>query len=85
MIQKFTDVQLKEIKSRFDEISNSMTRVAAERDLTKEIYEDLKDKYEVPPKIARKLAKAYHKRNIQEVIAENNDIVEAYDTVFEKK
>ena len=85
MIQRYTPTQLKEIKNRFDEISNSMTRVSAEKDLVKEIYADLKDEFELPPKVARRLAKAYHKRNLQEVIAENNDFVETYETVFETK
>jgi len=83
MIQKFTATQLKEIKNKFDEVSNSMTRVAAEKDLIKEIYTDLKDQYEIPPKVSRRLAKAYYKRNIHEVVAENNDFVETYDTVFD--
>jgi archaellum component FlaC len=85
MLQKFTPTQLKEIKDRFDQISNSMTRVSAEKDLVKEIYADLKDQYEVPPKIARKLAKAYHKRNLAEIQAEHADFEETYTTVFEAK
>jgi hypothetical protein len=85
MIQQFTPVQLKEIKGKFDEISNSMTRVSAEKDLVKEIYLDLKENYEVPPKIARKLAKTYHKRNLDEIRAENADFEETYETVFEKQ
>lgn len=84
MIQQFTPTQLKEIKGKFDEISNSMTRVSAEKDLIKEIINDLRDEYEVPPKIARKLAKIYHKRNLAEVRAENADLEETYETVFEK-
>jgi hypothetical protein len=83
MIQKFTPTQLKEIKGRFDELTASMTRIAAERDLMKEIYKDLKDTYEVPPKTARKLAKTYYKRNLEEVRAENDDLVETYEVVFE--
>ena len=83
MINQYTPTQLKEIKGKFDEISNSMTRVGAEKELVKEIYADLKDKYEVPPKIARKLARTYHKRNLAEVRAENDDLVETYETVFE--
>jgi hypothetical protein len=85
MIQKYTPTQLKEIKDRFDEISASLTRTSAERDLMKEIYNDLKDKYEVPPRIARRLARTYHKRNLAEVRAENDDLVETYETVFEQK
>ena len=85
MINQYTPTQLKEIKGKFDEISNSMTRVGAEKELVKEIYADLKDKDEVPPKIARKLARTYHKRNLAEVRAENDDLVETYETVFEQK
>lgn len=85
MLQKYTPTQLKEIKGKFDEISNSLTRIEAERDLIKEIFSDLKETYEVPPKIARKLAKTYHKRNIQEVVAEHSDFQETYDTVFDVK
>ena len=85
MIQKYTTTQLKEIKGKFDEICNSMTRVSAEKDLVKEIYNDLKENYEVPPKIARKLAKTYHKRNLAEIRAENADFEETYETVFEKQ
>ena len=84
MIQQFTPQQLKEIKTKFDEISNSMTRVSAEKDLVKDIYADPKDTYDVPPRIARKLAKAYYKRNLAEVRAEQQEIEEMYETVFEK-
>ena len=85
MIQQRTPTELKEIKDRFDEISASMTRVSAEKDLVKEIYMDLKDKYEIPPKIARKLAKTYHKRNLAEVQAEHADFEENYEKLFESK
>lgn len=83
MIQKFTPTQLKEIKGKFDEISASMTRISAEKDFLKEVINDLKDQYEIPTRTARKLAKAYHKRNIQEVRAESDDLIETYEVVFE--
>jgi uncharacterized coiled-coil DUF342 family protein len=85
MIQSYSPTQLKEIKDKFDEISASYTRVSAEKDLVKEIFNDLKDEYELPPKIARKLAKAYHKRNLAEVRAEHEEFEETYETVFEKQ
>jgi archaellum component FlaC len=85
MARGYTPTDLQEIKNRFTEISNSWTRVSAERDLVKDIFVDLKDEYEIPPKMARKLAKAYHKRNVQEVIAEDTEFAETYDTVFENK
>jgi len=85
MIQSYSPTQLKAIKAKFDEISASYTRVSAEKDLVKEIFNDLKDEYELPPKIARKLAKAYHKRNLAEVRAEHEEFEETYETVFEKQ
>ena len=85
MAEKYSTTDLKEIKGCFDEISNSMTRISAERDLIKEVYTRLKEDYEIPSKIARKLAKTYHKRNLAEVRAENADFEETYDTVFPEK
>ena len=85
MIQKYTPSQLKEIKGKFDELSNSMTRISSEKDLMKDIINDLKECYELPPKVARKLARIYHKRNLAEVRAENADLEETYETVFEKQ
>jgi len=82
---KFTDAQLLTIKNKFTEISNSMTRVQGEKDLMKEIYTDLKDQFELPPKMARKLAKAFHKRNLAEVRAEHEEFEETYETVFPEK
>jgi len=82
---KFTDAQLLTIKNKFTEISNSMTRQQGEKDLVKEILTDLKDQFELPPKLARKLAKAFHKRNLDEVRAEHEEFEETYETVFPEK
>ena len=60
-------------------------KIICEKDLVKEIYADLKDNYEIPPKIARKLAKTYHKRNLAEVQAEHADFEENYEKLFETK
>lgn len=85
MARGYTPADLQEIKNRFTEISNSWTRVSAEQDLVKEIFIDLKEEFEIPPKMAKKLARAYHKRNVQEVIAEDVEFAETYDKVFENK
>ncbi len=82
---KYSPQQIKEIKIKFDEIDNALTRSAAEKELVKEIIKDLKEKYEIPPKMARKLAKAYHKRNLQEVRAEHEEFETTYETVFPEK
>jgi len=63
------------------EISNSLTRISAERDLIKEVLQKLQDECEIPKKLSRKLAKVYHKRNFEEEVAEQNDFVEIYENV----
>jgi len=63
------------------EISNSLTRVEAERDLIKEILDRLQDECEIPKKLGRKLAKVYHKRNFEEEVAQQNDFVDMYEQV----
>lgn len=63
------------------EISNSLTRVEAERDLIKEILQRLQDEFEIPKKLGRKLAKVYHKRNFEEEVATQNDFVDIYEKV----
>jgi hypothetical protein len=63
------------------EISNSLTRIEAERDLIKEVLTRMQDEFEIPKKLSRKLAKTYHKRNFEEEVATNNDFVETYETV----
>lgn len=63
------------------EISNSLTRIEAERDLIKEILQKMQDECEIPKKLSRKLAKTYHKRNYEEEVAEQNDFQTIYENV----
>ena len=63
------------------EISNSMTRIEAERDLIREILQKMQDECEIPKKLARKLAKVYHKRNYEEEVAEQSDFQTIYENV----
>ena len=63
------------------EISNSLTRVEAERDLIKEIFEKMQDECEIPKKLGRKLARVYHKRSYEEEVAEQSDFQDVYEAV----
>ena len=63
------------------EISNSLTRIEAERDLIREILAKMQDECEIPKKLGRKLAKTYHKRNYEEEGAEQSDFQSIYETV----
>lgn len=76
-----TPVDKAKILGMLQEISNSLTRVEAERDLIKEILDRLQDECEIPKKLGRKLAKVYHKRSFEEEVAQQNDFVDIYEQV----
>lgn len=80
-----TPEQKKAIKGCFQEISDSMTRAKAESELQAEIIKKLKTEFEMTPTVARKLATTYHKRNIQEVMAQNEDFEVMYNELFVKQ
>jgi hypothetical protein len=63
------------------EISNSLTRVEAERDHIKDVLQKLQDECEIPKKLGRKLARTYHKRNYEEEVAEQSDFQSIYENV----
>jgi hypothetical protein len=63
------------------EISNSLTRIEAERDLIKDILQRMQDEFEMPKKLSRKLAKVYHKKNYEEELAEQSDFQTIYENV----
>lgn len=69
----------KKIEQAMQEISNSMTRMEAERDLIKEAIKETCEKFELDKKIFRRLAKTYHRRNFSEAVAED----EAFETAYE--
>jgi len=71
----------KKIKDALIEISASLTRMEAERDLIKDILVEVEDKFELPKKYIRKLAKIYHKQNYAEIRQEQDDVETLYETV----
>ena len=71
----------KQVRERLSEISDSLTRIEAERDHINDILSDLQDEYELPKKYMRKVAKVYHKQNINEVKEEFSDIEDIYNAV----
>jgi hypothetical protein len=72
----------KTIKDAIVEFSNSATRAEAEKDLQKNIIEDLADKVGVEKKYLSKLAAFYHKQNFATVQQEKEEIEELYESVM---
>lgn len=71
----------KAIYDAIREISNSMTRMEAEKDLISETLKSVKDKFELPPKYVRKLATIYHKQNFNQIKEEQAEVEELYESI----
>jgi len=79
-----TPEQKKELQNAVQEISNSMTRTEAERDLIKEIVKEQSDQLQIPKKVISKIAKTYHKQNLAQEVADHEEFVELYEKVTSK-
>lgn len=71
----------KKLKDAIHEISNSMTRMEAERDLIREIIKDQSTNFLIPKKIISKIAKTYHRQNLTQEVEDHEDFVELYEEV----
>ena len=69
------------ILNAMKEWSNSATRVAAEKDLQKNIISDLADKVDVEKKYLGKLATMYHNQNFAQFQQEREEIEELYESI----
>lgn len=76
-------VDKKKIKDALFEISNSYTRIDAEKELVKDIVEDLADKFELPKKHITKIARAYHKQNYNEQVTDSEEFQHLYESLLE--
>ena len=69
-----SDADKKRIRGCMEEMSNSFTRMEAERDFQKEAINSLADEVQIPKSILRKTARAFHNQNVSDLIAEVSDI-----------
>lgn len=72
----------KKFNDALQEISNSLTRISAERDLIREIVKDLSDNYEIPKKTINKLAKVYYKQNFNQEAQDFEELETLYEEVI---
>ena len=75
----------KRIASAIKELSDSMTRIDAEKDLIKDIVQVTYENHGIDKKHLRKLATIYHKANINEVRTEHDEIETLYEELFKTK
>jgi hypothetical protein len=76
-----TPEQKKDLQGAIQEISNSMLRSEAERDLIKEIVKEQSDTLQIPKKVISKIAKTFHKQNLAQEVADHEDFVELYEKI----
>jgi uncharacterized protein (UPF0335 family) len=65
------------------ELSDSMTRVDAEKELQRDIIQVTFENEGFDKKKLRKLATMYHKQNATEVRTEAEDVFELYEELFQ--
>lgn len=85
MIMFATEEDRKKFMGAVQEMSNSMLRIEAERDLLREIVKEKSDEFKISKKIINKIAKTYHKQNRTQVEAEHEEFLELYDAATTKK
>lgn len=54
------------IRKALSEISDSYTRIAAEKDLIKDIVSEISENFDLPKRTVNKMAKVYYKQNFHE-------------------
>lgn len=75
------EVDRKKFNDALQEISNSKTRIAAERDLIKDIVADLAEQFELPKKTINKLSNIYHKQSFSQEAQEFDELETLYEEV----
>lgn len=78
------EVSRKKIKDALQEISDSFTRISAERDVIKDIVDSVSQQYKLPKKYVNQIARAYHKQNFANIVAENEQLEILYETIVGK-
>lgn len=80
-----TEEDRKKFMGAIQEMSNSLLRIEAERDLIREIVKEKSDEFKISKKVINKIAKTYHKQNRTQVEAEHEEFLEIYDEATSKK
>lgn len=85
MTQISNPVDRKKIKDALQEISDSMTRIEAERDLIKDIVNDINDNFKLPKKYVNKMARIFHKQNFAKEQQETDELESLYLTIVDSQ
>lgn len=73
----------KAVKGLVGEVSGSMTRMEAEKDLIKEAIKAIADDHDLDKKLLAKMCKTYHKQRFHTEKQDNEEFETAYAEVFD--
>lgn len=71
------------IKKMLGEVSNSMTRIEAERDLIKETIKEMSQEFNLSKRQLNRMAKVYHKQNFSREQEEHSEFEDLYTSIVE--
>ena len=74
----------KRIRVALQEMSDSMTRIEAERDLMKEIITNVHEEFELSKKTFRRMAKVFHRQNFSKEVAEHEEFEVLYENITQQ-
>lgn len=73
----------KKVNGKLSEMAKSLTMIEAERSHIKEIATDLKEEFQLEPKLTRKLAKIMNDRSFEDEQAAFENFEAAYEILVE--
>jgi len=81
-VNSLSTVDKDKLKGVINELNDSMTRVAAEKDLQKEAITKVCDELGLDKKLIRRMAKTYFRANFNDEVEENNTFEDFYTVVM---
>jgi archaellum component FlaC len=75
---------MKKLMGALKDMSNSMLRVEAERQLQKDVRNDIYEELNLNKKVFSRLAKTYHKQNYTEEVEINDEFEKIYEGVINR-
>ena len=81
-VNSLSDNDRKKLKGAIQELNDSMTRVAAEKELQKESITKICDDLGLDKKLVRKMGKTYFKANFNSEVEEQKTFEEFYEIII---
>lgn len=76
-----TPADYKAIRAALDQISESYTKIATEKAQVKDIFKALEDKFKLPKKTLRTVAKLYYRQTVVEFETETSEVKSIYKSI----